>query len=294
MAAPIHIPRAIEDMPAHRVRGHVHGQARQLFAHVFRVMTHTQNLNQQLWEERQELHRGVRGTRRRRWWLARQWSHTDDEILLQMLDKQLATNTATILWCQQKLARSLQLNRGTRAKLQELLEAHGRGTSFRSFVQKFLSTIVNLGGVAALLYVADYYYRGSKGWNALVSALGWYDLKLQQVIGARELDWFKQKLGLQPHTIYEKFWSAMASMVKQHDPSKAFFLRRLSSKARWLASTGLGAAVAYATGGLATGVAAAATAATASALRGGGGAQLYDRPLLLMDWAVAGAPHSCR
>ena len=122
MAAPIHIPRAIEDMPAHRVRGHVHGQARQLFAHVFRVMTHTQNLNQQLWEERQELHRGVRGTRRRRWWLARQWSHTDDEILLQMLDRQLATNTATILWCQQKLARSLQLNRGTRAKLQELLE----------------------------------------------------------------------------------------------------------------------------------------------------------------------------
>ena len=159
-----------------------------------------------------------------------------------MLDKQLATNTATILWCQQKLAASLQLPDHTRSKLDELLRTQGRNTKFSAFVKKFLSSIVSMGGVAALLYVADYYYQGSKGWNAMVSAMGWYDLKLQQVIGTRQLDWFKKKLGLQPYTIYEKFWAAMSDMVKKRiHPRRTS--RAASPQEPLLAST-LGAAVA--------------------------------------------------
>ena len=292
MSAPIHMPppqqQPISGMPAHQLRQHVRNQAQQLFAHVFRVMTHTQNLNQQLWEERQELHANVQNLNRRRTWLARRWSVTDDEKLLHLLDKQIETNTATILWCQSQLTTRLQLDSDVRSQLNQLLEAH-RSTPFKAFVKKFMSTILRLGGVSAMLYVADYYYNGSKGWNAMMSALGLHHLKLQKIIGTRQLDWLKSKLGLQPHTIFEKFWGAVAAMVNKRDPSRTFFLRRLSSKSRWLASTGLGAAVAYVTGGLATGAAAAAAAAvgSAAAMRGGGGGahNEEDTPPMLSDWA---------
>ena len=264
-------PPPIAHVPTHQIRNHARTQAQQLFAHCFRVLTHTQLLNQHIWEERQELQQSLRRQRPRSW-LAQKWSITDDEKLLALMDAQIRRNTETIAWCQQKLTENLTLSGDARRQLDGLLSS-SRETKFAKFVKKSLKTLWNIGGLAALMYVADYYYpgRGSKGWNALMRLLGRHDLKLQQMFGMRSIDWLKSKLGLQPYTLMEKFWAGMMQIVKQRDPSKSFFLRRLASGTRWLASpvTGLASRL-------------------GRVLRGGEDAE--DTPPMLADWAHPAGP----
>ena len=234
-------PPPITHVPTRQIRNIARTQAQQLFTHCFRVLTHTQLLNQQIWEERQELKQSLRRQRPRSW-IAQKWSITDDEKLLQLVDAQIQRNTETIAWCQTKLTENLTLSGDARQQLNRMLSI-SQETKFSRFVKKSLKTLWSIGGLAALMYVADYYYpgRGSRGWNALMRLLGRHDLKLQQVMGARAIDWLRSKLGLHPYTLMEKFWAGMMHIVKQRDPSRSFFLRRLASGTRWLASpvTGL-------------------------------------------------------
>ena len=82
-----------------------------------------------------------------------------------------------------------------------------------------LGTLLRYGGLAALLYVADYYYNGSAGFNAVMSALGLHKYKLQQMLPQRALDWLKTKLRLHPASLVDKLWSSLLRVVRQKNPS---------------------------------------------------------------------------
>jgi hypothetical protein len=96
---------------------------------------------------------------------------------------------------------------------------HPEKLSWKAFLKKNLSRLLHLGGLAALMYVADYYFNGSKAFNAVVSALGQHHLKLQTLLPFRALDWIKTKLHLHPRSLQGRFWKTMMRVVRQQSPT---------------------------------------------------------------------------
>jgi hypothetical protein len=230
MAAPLAMPSGVRGpgstihVPTSEIRKHIRNQTEQLFTHCFRVMTHTQNLNQHIWEERQELQKSIRRTPPRTW-LARLWSRTDDEVLLRLMDAQLEANTNTILWCHQKLQDNLQLSPQSRDKLQALLHKY-RNTKFSAFVKKNLNAVWKVGGMGGILMMIDFYYQKSRGFNALMQLIGRRDLKLQRLLPQWVWETLTDKMGLQPDSIQDKFWAWLLKVAKNKIAARSTLFSR--------------------------------------------------------------------
>ena len=208
---------------------HAGMQADTLFASAFRTNMITQHMNQQLWEEHQLLTRRVRRRRaeesRRRAqssWVAQlmpRWSslyQQDDEKMLELIGLQIQTNNRVFEWCQAHMQQHLQLSDRQRRDLDRMMSVHKKG--WQSFLKDSLVKVLQLGGVAALIYVAnDYFNNGSLAWNAVVGALGRHDLKLQRLLPQRVLDWITRKLvkhGMGPTTVQDRFFASLLKAVR--------------------------------------------------------------------------------
>lgn len=210
---------AVATAPAATLVQHAAATADGLFSNIFRINLMTQQLNQQLWDEERLLTRSIQAKQRRQHWI---WDYLpsltteDDERLRQLLSSQIQTNNLTIEWCQAKLQDHLTLTSSQRQALDQLRRTN---RSWSSLVKSSLATVLRYGGLAALLYVADYYYNGSAGFNAVMSALGLHKYKLQQMLPQRALDWLKTKLRLHPASLVDKLWSSLLRVVRQKHPS---------------------------------------------------------------------------
>ncbi len=206
-------------VPAATLVQHAAATADGLFSNIFRINLMTQQLNQQLWDEERLLTRSIRARQRQQHWM---WEYlpslttADDEKLRQLLSAQIQTNNLTIEWCQAKLQEHLVLSSAQRQALDRMRRS---SRSWGSLIKSSLGTLLRYGGLAALLYVADYYYNGSAGFNAVMSALGLHKYKLQQMLPQRALDWLKTKLRLHPASLVDKLWSSLLRVVRQKNPS---------------------------------------------------------------------------
>ena len=202
---------------------HANMQADSVFASAFRTNMITQHMNQQLWDEHQQLSRRVSRRQdaqaRQSRWMPR-WSglfQQDDEAMLEMLGKQIHTNNRVIEWCQRHMQRHLQLSDRQRRDLDRMLRS-SRPRGWGAFLKESLVSVLQLGGIAALIYVAhDHYSNGSRAWNAVMAALGRHDLKLQRLLPQRVLDWLRTKLvraGVGETTVQDRFFAAMLKAVR--------------------------------------------------------------------------------
>ena len=203
---------------------HAAAAANGLFSNIFRINLLTQQLNQQLWDEERLLTRSIQQRkhhiRQQQHWM---WDYfptltvEDDEKLLHLISAQIQTNNHVIEWCQGKMQNHLVLTANQRQALDQMLRRNTR--SWKSLIKDQLSTLLTYGGLAALMYVADYYFNGSTAFNAVMSALGLHKYKLQQLLPQRALDWIKTKLHLHPRSLVDKMWLTMMRVVRQKSPS---------------------------------------------------------------------------
>ena len=102
--------------------------------------------------------------------------------------------------------------------LDRLVAAH-RKSGWGAFLKKSLTAVLQLGGVAALIYVAhDYHSNGSRAWNAVVGALGRHDLKLQRLLPQKVMDWLRTKLtkhGIGETTVQDRFFASLLKAVRR-------------------------------------------------------------------------------